>query len=113
MTNPPRHIGCKVTGCPNPHRSLGYCSVHYGRMHRLGTTELPPRGIGRANDTRKPRRRGVEDAVKVRENIVGTITLEEWKRQRASERAGIHVVRHQPDIGTNGLGGRGRGGDAA
>lgn len=106
--NRPRTIGCKVAGCDRPHRSKGYCNIHYQRMHRLGTPNLPARGIPNERASRKaPARRGgsVEDAIKVYATIAGTVTLEQWKRHREEQRADVHVVQLQPRCG--------HGGDAA
>lgn len=38
----------------------------------------------------------VEDAIKVTENIVGTITAEQYKRLRKDPRCTTHVVKPQP-----------------
>ncbi|NKX56268.1 hypothetical protein [Arthrobacter mobilis] len=34
-----RQKGCKVEGCPAPHKALGYCNHHHVRVHRNGTPE--------------------------------------------------------------------------
>lgn len=49
----------------------------------------------------------VEDAIKVRETIVGTITLEQYRKLREDERCGKHIVKRQPGSSSD------VGGDAA
>lgn len=32
---------CCVEGCENSHRAKGFCAIHYARVKRRGTTDLP------------------------------------------------------------------------
>lgn len=91
--NRPRHIGCKVLGCDGKHRAKGLCNLHYSRLIRTGTTAAPTPGIPSVTDMRKARRPRVEDAIKVTETIVGTITLEEWRRRQRTPTPAVHIVR--------------------
>lgn len=36
-----RDKGCLVSGCSNKHKARGYCEMHYARLKRLGSPELP------------------------------------------------------------------------
>lgn len=83
--NTPKHAGCKVAGCTNPHRARGLCRTHYARFHRTGS----PYGDGRltrtAPTTPVTRRRAADDvAVADALDAGGTLTLTQYHQIRSA-----------------------------
>lgn len=70
--------------------------MHYGRIHRLGTISLPggfPTAKARTPRRVAPGERSNDSLSSV--PIGGTITMEEWRRLRATPAADVHVVQRQ------------------
>ena len=36
-----RYWGCKIEGCDRKHKAFGYCKLHYRRLKKHGSTDVP------------------------------------------------------------------------